>query len=77
MNSLTVKNYRMVNGCGRTIIFFFSATACQDPYGLGMNTVIVLDTSESMRGEGISQAMEAIERLLSGKNTWVKIRKVV
>lgn len=42
------------------------AEACQDPYALaGMDTIFVLDTSESMRGEGISQAKGAVERLMS------------
>lgn len=42
------------------------AEACQDPYALaGMDTIFILDTSESMRGEGISQAKGAIERLMS------------
>lgn len=51
-------------------LFSFSslAEACQDPYALaGMDTIFVLDTSESMRGEGISQAKGAVERLMSGQ----------
>lgn len=40
--------------------------ACQDQYAPdGMDTILVLDTSESMRGDGINQAKEAIEKLMS------------
>ncbi|XP_061167246.1 uncharacterized protein LOC133176091 [Saccostrea echinata] len=41
------------------------AKACKDPYVKGMNTIIVVDTSESMKGDGIVQAKEAIEKLMS------------
>ncbi|XP_048736515.2 uncharacterized protein LOC125651791 isoform X2 [Ostrea edulis] len=41
------------------------ATACTDSCGTGTNTIIILDTSDSMRGDGITQAKEAIQNLMS------------
>jgi len=44
-----------------------SAQACQDLKSNGVDTVICLDVSDSMAGEPVEKAKEAIGDLLNGK----------
>ncbi|XP_069138194.1 uncharacterized protein [Argopecten irradians] len=43
-----------------------TAASCTDPIAQGMNTILILDTSRSMQGEGIQQAKAAIEDIITG-----------
>ncbi|XP_033750195.1 uncharacterized protein LOC117334606 isoform X2 [Pecten maximus] len=43
-----------------------TAESCTDPIAHGMNTILILDTSKSMQGEGLQQAKIAIEDILTG-----------
>ncbi|XP_021342846.1 uncharacterized protein LOC110443143 isoform X2 [Mizuhopecten yessoensis] len=43
-----------------------TAESCTDPIAQGMNTILILDTSSSMQGEGMKQARTAIEDILTG-----------
>ncbi|XP_060071146.1 uncharacterized protein LOC132551061 isoform X2 [Ylistrum balloti] len=43
-----------------------TAESCTDPIAQGMNTILILDTSKSMLGQGMEQAKAVIEDILTG-----------
>jgi len=46
---------------------FISATESDLPYGNGIDTVFLLDVSESMRGEGLKQMQAVCHSIIDGK----------
>jgi len=46
-----------------------SADACEDPKSTGVDTIICLDVSDSMKGESFIMAKKAVLKLLNGNIT--------
>ena len=51
----------------------YLAQECEDPICNGPSTILLLDISESMRGEPIREAVDGIRKYIEGINHYKKV----